>query len=245
MEILKIDKVNKFYGELHALKDVSLSVAQGEVVVILGPSGCGKSTLLRTINGLEPVQSGNFIIEGERIDQNFTDWRRIRQKIGMVFQSYELFDHLSVLHNIILGPMKVQNVPKEEAIALAREWLKIVGLADKENSYPKELSGGQKQRIAIVRSLVMKPKIMLFDEVTAALDPEIVREVLDVMLNLAKEGQTMLIVTHEMGFARAVADRIVFMDDGHIVEISEPEAFFTAPKSERAKKFLNMFEFKK
>ena len=245
MEILKIDKVNKFYGELHALKDVSLSVAQGEVVVILGPSGCGKSTLLRTINGLEPVQSGNFIIEGERIDQNFKEWRRIRQKIGMVFQSYELFDHLSVLHNIILGPMKVQNVPKEEAIALAREWLKIVGLADKENSYPKELSGGQKQRIAIVRSLVMKPKIMLFDEVTAALDPEIVREVLDVMLNLAKEGQTMLIVTHEMGFARAVADRIVFMDEGSIVEINEPGAFFTAPKSERAKKFLNMFEFKK
>ena len=245
MEILKIDKVNKFYGELHALKDISLSVAQGEVVVILGPSGCGKSTLLRTINGLEPVQSGNFIIEGERIDQNFTDWRRIRQKIGMVFQSYELFDHLSVLHNIILGPMKVQNVPKEEAITLAREWLKIVGLADKENSYPKELSGGQKQRIAIVRSLVMKPKIMLFDEVTAALDPEIVREVLDVMLNLAKEGQTMLIVTHEMGFARAVADRIVFMDEGRIVETGEPEAFFTAPKSERAKKFLNMFEFKK
>ena len=245
MEILKIDKVNKFYGELHALKDISLSVAQGEVVVILGPSGCGKSTLLRTINGLEPVQSGNFIIEGERIDQNFTDWRRIRQKIGMVFQSYELFDHLSVLHNIILGPMKVQNVPKEDAIALAREWLKIVGLADKENSYPKELSGGQKQRIAIVRSLVMKPKIMLFDEVTAALDPEIVREVLDVMLNLAKEGQTMLIVTHEMGFARAVADRIVFMDEGSVVEINEPEAFFTAPKSERAKKFLNMFEFKK
>lgn len=245
MEILKIDKVNKFYGELYALKDVSLSVAQGEVMVILGPSGCGKSTLLRTINGLEPVQSGNFIIEGERIDQNFTDWRRIRQKIGMVFQSYELFDHLSVLHNIILGPMKVQNVPKEDAIALAREWLKIVGLADKENSYPKELSGGQKQRIAIVRSLVMKPKIMLFDEVTAALDPEIVREVLDVMLNLAKEGQTMLIVTHEMGFARAVADRIVFMDEGSVVEINEPEAFFTAPKSERAKKFLNMFEFKK
>ena len=245
MGILELHKINKFYGELHALKDISLSVAQGEVVVILGPSGCGKSTLLRTINGLEPVQSGNFIIEGERIDQNFKEWRRIRQKIGMVFQSYELFDHLSVLHNIILGPMKVQNVPKEEAIALAREWLKIVGLADKENSYPKELSGGQKQRIAIVRSLVMKPKIMLFDEVTAALDPEIVREVLDVMLNLAKEGQTMLIVTHEMGFARAVADRIVFMDDGHIVEINEPEAFFTAPKSERAKKFLNMFEFKK
>ena len=245
MGILELHKINKFYGELHALKDISFDVSEGEVVVILGPSGCGKSTLLRTINGLEPVQSGNFIIEGERIDQNFKEWRRIRQKIGMVFQSYELFDHLSVLHNIILGPMKVQNVPKEDAIALAREWLKIVGLADKENSYPKELSGGQKQRIAIVRSLVMKPKIMLFDEVTVALDPEIVREVLDVMLNLAKEGQTMLIVTHEMGFARAVADRIVFMDDGHIVEINEPEAFFTAPNSERAKKFLNMFEFKK
>ena len=245
MEILKIDKVNKFYGELHALRDVSLSVAQGEVVVILGPSGCGKSTLLRTINGLEPVQSGNFIIEGERIDQNFKEWRRIRQKIGMVFQSYELFDHLNVLHNIILGPVKVQGVPREQAVELARHWLKIVGLENKERAYPKELSGGQKQRIAIVRSLVMKPKIMLFDEVTAALDPEIVREVLDVMLNLAKEGQTMLIVTHEMGFARAVADRIVFMDDGSIVEINEPEAFFTAPKSERAKKFLNMFEFKK
>ena len=245
MEILKIDKVNKFYGELHALKDVSLSVAQGEVVVILGPSGCGKSTLLRTINGLEPVQSGNFIIEGERIDQNFKEWRRIRQKIGMVFQSYELFDHLNVLHNIILGPVKVQGVPREQAVELARHWLKIVGLENKERAYPKELSGGQKQRIAVVRSLVMKPKIMLFDEVTAALDPEIVREVLDVMLNLAKEGQTMLIVTHEMGFARAVADRIVFMDEGSIVEINEPEAFFTAPKSERAKKFLNMFEFKK
>ena len=245
MEILKIDKVNKFYGELHALKDISLSVAQGEVVVILGPSGCGKSTLLRTINGLEPVQSGNFIIEGERIDQNFTEWRRIRQKIGMVFQSYELFDHLNVLHNIILGPVKVQGVPREQAVELARHWLEIVGLENKERAYPKELSGGQKQRIAIVRSLVMKPKIMLFDEVTAALDPEIVREVLDVMLNLAKEGQTMLIVTHEMGFARAVADRIVFMDEGSIVEINEPEAFFTAPKSERAKKFLNMFEFKK
>ena len=245
MEILKIDKVNKFYGELHALKDVSLSVAQGEVVVILGPSGCGKSTLLHTINGLEPVQSGNFIIEGERIDQNFKEWRRIRQKIGMVFQSYELFDHLNVLHNIILGPVKVQGVPREQAVELARHWLKIVGLENKERAYPKELSGGQKQRIAIVRSLVMKPKIMLFDEVTAALDPEIVREVLDVMLNLAKEGQTMLIVTHEMGFARAVADRIVFMDEGSIVEINEPEAFFTAPKSERAKKFLNMFEFKK
>ena len=245
MEILKIDKVNKFYGELHALKDVSLSVAQGEVVVILGPSGCGKSTLLRTINGLEPVQSGNFIIEGERIDQNFKEWRRIRQKIGMVFQSYELFDHLNVLHNIILGPVKVQGVPREQAVELAGHWLKIVGLENKERAYPKELSGGQKQRIAIVRSLVMKPKIMLFDEVTAALDPEIVREVLDVMLNLAKEGQTMLIVTHEMGFARAVADRIVFMDEGSIVEINEPEAFFTAPKSERAKKFLNMFEFEK
>jgi len=243
MEILKIDKVNKFYGELHALKDVSLSVAQGEVVVILGPSGCDKSTLLRTINGLEEIQSGNFIIEGERIDQNFTDWRRIRQKIGMVFQSYELFDHMNVIDNVLLGPLKVQKRDRAEAEKTADMWLSKVGLLDKKFAYPKELSGGQKQRIAIVRSLCLNPEIMLFDEVTAALDPEIVREVLDVILNLAKDGMTMLIVTHEMSFARAVANKIVFMDAGAIVEISEPEEFFTNPKSDRAKKFLNLFSF--
>ncbi|MCI6989750.1 MAG: amino acid ABC transporter ATP-binding protein [Campylobacter sp.] len=245
MDILQINKINKFYGNLHALKDISLNIAEGEVVVILGPSGCGKSTLLRTINGLEEIQSGNFVIDGEFIDKSFKNWRQIRQKVGIVFQSYELFDHLNVLDNVILGPTKVQKKSKDEAIKTARYWLERVNLANKELSYPKELSGGQKQRIAIVRSLAMNPEIMLFDEVTAALDPEIVREVLDVMLDLAKDGRTMLIVTHEMAFARAVADRIVFMDAGHIVEINTPEEFFTSPKTDRAKKFLNMFEFTK
>ena len=227
MEILKIDKVNKFYGELHALKDVSLSVAQGEVVVILGPSGCGKSTLLRTINGLEPVQSGNFIIEGERIDQNFKEWRRIRQKIGMVFQSYELFDHLSVLHNIILGPMKVQNVPKEEAIALAREWLKIVGLADKENSYPKELSGGQKQRIAIAGAIAMQTSCLVLDEPTAMLDPRGRGEVLNAVKKLHDEqGMTIVYITHFMEEAIA-ADRIILMADGTVVMDGTPREIFS------------------
>lgn len=244
-EILKINNVNKFYGNLHALNNINLSVKKSEVVVILGPSGCGKSTLLRTINGLEDIQSGNFEIDGQFIDKNFNNWIQIRQKVGMVFQSYELFDHLNVLDNIILGPMKVQKKSKKQAIEDAFFWLDRVGLKNKYNSYPKHLSGGQKQRIAIVRSLVMSPSIMLFDEVTAALDPEIVREVLDVILNLAKDGLTMLIVTHEMAFARAVADKIVFMDNGLIVEENTPEGFFKNPKTDRAKKFLNMFEFKK
>lgn len=243
MEILKINNLNKFYGENHALKDINFSVKKGEVVVILGPSGCGKSTTLRCINGLEEFASGELEILGEKIDPNFKNWRKIRQKVGMVFQSYELFDHLNVLQNIILGPIKVQKRTKEDATKEAKFWLEKVGLLDKISAFPKELSGGQKQRIAIVRSLCMNPEIMLFDEVTAALDPEIVREVLDVMLNLAKDGRTMLIVTHEMGFAKAVANRIIFMDKGEIVEISTPDQFFTNPKSQRAKKFLNLFEF--
>lgn len=243
MEILKINNLNKFYGENHALKDINFSVKKGEVVVILGPSGCGKSTTLRCINGLEEFASGELEILGEKIDSNFKNWRKIRQKVGMVFQSYELFDHLNVLQNIILGPIKVQKRTKEDATKEAKFWLEKVGLLDKITAFPKELSGGQKQRIAIVRSLCMNPEIMLFDEVTAALDPEIVREVLDVMLNLAKDGRTMLIVTHEMGFAKAVANRIIFMDKGEIVEISTPDQFFTNPKSQRAKKFLNLFEF--
>lgn len=243
MEILKINNLNKFYGENHALKDINFSVKKGEVVVILGPSGCGKSTTLRCINGLEEFASGELEILGEKIDSNFKNWRKIRQKVGMVFQSYELFDHLNVLQNIILGPIKVQKRTKEDATKEAKFWLEKVGLLDKISAFPKELSGGQKQRIAIVRSLCMNPEIMLFDEVTAALDPEIVREVLDVMLNLAKDGRTMLIVTHEMGFAKAVANRIIFMDKGEIVEISTPDQFFTNPKSQRAKKFLNLFEF--
>ncbi|WP_462107385.1 amino acid ABC transporter ATP-binding protein [Campylobacter concisus] len=241
--ILELKKINKFYGELHALKDINLEVKSGEVVVLLGPSGCGKSTTLRCINGLENIASGEIIIDGEAIDAKFNDWQRIRQKVGMVFQSYELFDHMNVIDNVLLGPLKVQKRDRVEAEKTADMWLNKVGLLDKKFAYPKELSGGQKQRIAIVRSLCLNPEIMLFDEVTAALDPEIVREVLDVILNLAKDGMTMLIVTHEMSFARAVANKIVFMDAGAIVEISEPEEFFTSPKSDRAKKFLNLFSF--
>ena len=241
--ILELKKINKFYGELHALKDISLEVKSGEVVVLLGPSGCGKSTTLRCINGLESIANGEIVIDGEVIDAKFKEWQRIRQKVGMVFQSYELFDHMNVIDNVLLGPLKVQKRDRAEAEKTADMWLSKVGLLDKKFTYPKELSGGQKQRIAIVRSLCLNPEIMLFDEVTAALDPEIVREVLDVILNLAKDGMTMLIVTHEMSFARAVANKIVFMDAGVIVEISEPEEFFTNPKSERAKKFLNLFSF--
>lgn len=243
MSILKLEHLHKFYGTHEVLKDINLEVQKREVVVILGPSGCGKSTLLRCINGLENIANGAIYIDGAKIDKNFKEWIKIRQKVGMVFQSYELFEHLSVEENILLAPMKAQKRPKDEVLSEAKMWLEKVGLAHKIHAYPKELSGGQKQRIAIVRSLCMNPELMLFDEVTAALDPEIVREVLDVMLNLAKEGMTMLIVTHEMGFARAVADRVVFMDDGKIVEISKPDEFFSSPKTDRAKKFLNMFDF--
>ncbi|MCV3384430.1 amino acid ABC transporter ATP-binding protein [Campylobacter lari] len=243
MSILKIQNLQKYYDDHHVLKDINLEVNQKEVVVILGPSGCGKSTLLRCINGLEEMADGAIFVDDEKIDKNYKKWTQIRQKIGMVFQSYELFDHLNVEQNILLGPLKVQKRKKEEVLEEAKYWLDRVGLLHKLKAYPKELSGGQKQRIAIVRSLCMNPEIMLFDEVTAALDPEIVREVLDVILNLAKDGMTMLIVTHEMGFAKAVADRIVFMDNGKIVEISKPDEFFENPKTDRAKKFLNLFDF--
>lgn len=243
MSILKLEHLHKSYGTNEVLKDINLQVDKSEVVVVLGPSGCGKSTLLRCINGLESIASGTIEIDGVKIDKNFKDWIKIRQKVGMVFQSYELFEHLSVEENILLAPMKAQKRPKNEVLKEAKFWLEKVGLLQKIKAYPKELSGGQKQRIAIVRSLCMNPELMLFDEVTAALDPEIVREVLDVMLNLAKEGMTMLIVTHEMGFARAVADRVVFMDDGKIVEIAKPDEFFLNPKTDRAKKFLNLFDF--
>lgn len=245
MSILKLENINKFYGKTHALKNISFEVNKGEVVVLIGPSGCGKSTTLRCINGLENIASGNIYIKDEVISKDYKNWQEIRKYVGMVFQSYELFDHLSVIENILLAPIKVQNRKKDEVLKEALELLKKVGLEHKINAYPKELSGGQKQRIAIVRALCMNPEIMLFDEVTAALDPEIVREVLDVLLNLAKEEKTMLIVTHEMAFARAVADKIIFMDSGEIVEIASPEEFFVSPKSNRAKQFLNMFEFKK
>lgn len=241
--ILQLKNLQKYYGQMHALKNINLSVKSGEVVVILGPSGCGKSTMLRCVNGLEHIAGGEIIIHDQVITKDFKDWTKIRQYVGMVFQSYELFDHMNVIDNILLGPVKAQKRDKKEVEKEADMWLAKVGLSEKKYAYPKELSGGQKQRIAIVRALCMNPDLMLFDEVTAALDPEIVREVLDVIINLAKEGMTMLIVTHEMEFARAVADKIVFMDAGEIVEESAPEEFFTNPKSERAKKFLNLFSF--
>lgn len=244
--LLELSNIKKEYKKgIPALKGVSLSVNKSEVVVILGPSGCGKSTLLRCVNGLEEIQSGEIKLQGNVINKDKTKWHLIRQRIGMVFQSYELFDHMTVMQNLLLGPLKVQKRHKKEVIEQAEKLLERVGLLDKKNSYPRELSGGQKQRIAIIRSLCMNPEIMLFDEVTAALDPEMVREVLDVMLELAKEGMTMIIVTHEMEFAKAVADRIVFMDSGEIVETNYSLEFFRNPKTERAKKFLNIFNFEK
>lgn len=218
---------------------------KGEVVVLIGPSGCGKSTFLRCMNGLEDIQSGEIKLDGKIITDDKTKWSDVRQKIGMVFQSYELFPHMTVIDNIMLGPLKVQKREKNQVEKEAGQLLERVGLYDKKDSFPRQLSGGQKQRVAIVRALIMKPEILLFDEVTAALDPEMVREVLDVMLELAKSGSTMVIVTHEMQFARAVADRILFLDGGEIVESGTPEEFFVNPKTERAKRFLNTFTFEK
>lgn len=223
---------------LHAVKDVSLTVNDGEVVVIIGPSGSGKSTLLRTVNGLEKAQSGSIIIDGKDIMGKDTDIRQIREEVGMVFQSFNLFPHLSVLDNITLAPIKVKKMNKKDAEKLGMSLLKRVGLEDKANERPGKLSGGQQQRVAIARALAMQPKAMLFDEPTSALDPEMIKEVLDVMLELAKEGMTMLLVTHEMGFARAAADKIVFMADGKIIEEGKPEEMFASPKTERAKDFL-------
>ena len=243
--ILEIKDVKKDFGEKGVLDGITTSVKSGEVVVILGPSGCGKSTLLRCINGLEKIQSGSILLDGEPVAPDEPTITAIRQRVGMVFQNYELFPHLNVIDNITLAPCKVQKRDRSEARKEAMELLDRVGLSDKKKSYPRELSGGQKQRVAIVRSLIMHPEILLFDEVTAALDPEMVREVLDVMLSLASQGKTMLIVTHEMSFARAVADRIIFIDEGRIVEESDPEVFFTAPKTTRAKQFLNTFLFEK
>ena len=242
-ELLTIEHLKKSFGNNVILDDVNLTVKQGEVIVIIGPSGCGKSTLLRCINALEAIQEGQILLDGEKIEPKSKNLTQLRQKIGMVFQSYELFPHLSVLDNIMLAPTKVQKRPKDEVKEEALALLERVGLAEKAKSYPRELSGGQKQRVAIVRALCMHPEILLFDEVTAALDPEMVREVLDVMLNLAAQGRTMLIVTHEMQFAKAVADRVIFLDNGNIVEDATPDEFFNHPKTSRAKQFLNMFAF--
>jgi len=242
-ELLKIEHIKKSYEGNEILKDLSLTIHKGEVVVIIGPSGCGKSTLLRCINALELIQEGSITLRGETIDGKAKNIAGIRQKVGMVFQSYELFPHKTILENVILAPLKVQKRTKEDAVSEAKQLLEKVGLLDKCDSFPRQLSGGQKQRVAIVRALMMHPEIMLFDEVTAALDPEMVREVLDTMLELAKAGSTMVIVTHEMSFARAVADRVVFIDQGEIVEEGKPDEFFTHPTTERAKKFLHTFEF--
>ena len=241
--LLEVQEIVKKFGNTLVLDGVSLEIKKGEVCAILGPSGCGKSTFLRCINGLENINEGKIIFKQKDIHQNKTDWRNIRQKIGMVFQNYELFPHLSVLENIILAPTKVQKRSKDEAISQAIKLLNRVGLEYKKDAYPKELSGGQKQRVAIVRALCMNPEIMLFDEVTASLDPEMVKEVLEVIKELAMQGMTMILVTHEMKFAQKVADKIVFFDKGKIVEIATPQEFFTNPKSQRAKKFLNIFEF--
>ena len=228
--LLSIEHLKKSYDDNLILDDIDLEVHQGEVIVLVGPSGCGKSTMLRCINALEPIQGGEIKLNGEKIDPKNKNIAELRQKIGMVFQSYELFPHLTVLDNILLAPMKVQKRNKEEVKKEAK-------------SYPRQLSGGQKQRVAIVRALCMHPEILLFDEVTAALDPEMVREVLDVMLDLASQGRTMMIVTHEMQFAKAVADRVIFLNGGKIVEEGTPEEFFEHPKTDRAKQFLNTFEF--
>ncbi len=243
MEVIEIKNLQKSYGDNEVLKGVSLNIHKGEVVVILGPSGCGKSTLLRCINGLEEFQSGSISLNGDLMNTKQTPWHLLRQKIGMVFQSYDLFPHMTVLDNIMLGPVKAQKRNKDDIKIQAINLLKRVGLEDKTNSYPRQLSGGQKQRVAIVRALCMNPEIILFDEVTAALDPEMVREVLDVILELSNQGMTMAIVTHEMKFAEAVADRIIFIDDGIIVEENTPKEFFKSPKTERAEKFLNIFNF--
>ena len=241
--LIEFQGFNKFFGEAQVLKGIDLSVQRGEVVVILGPSGCGKSTLLRCLNGLEVAHSGSLRFAGKELLDKTTDWRQVRQDIGMVFQSSHLFPHMSVLDNILLGPLKVQKRDPREAREQAEKLLERVGLADKRDAFPRQLSGGQQQRIAIVRSLCMNPQVMLFDEVTAALDPEMVKEVLEVIQDLARDGMTLLIVTHEMAFARAVADRVVFMEAGRILDQNTPEAFFTNPQTARAQQFLEKFSF--
>mgnify|MGYP002744323021 CR=1 FL=1 len=243
--MIKIKDLKKKYGELEVLKGISTEIKEGEVISIIGPSGSGKSTFLRCINRLEEPTSGEIKINNKNILERKADINKIREEVGMVFQHFNLYPHKTVLENITLGPIRLKKMPKAEAEKLAIELLEKVGLADKKDVYPNKLSGGQKQRVAIARALAMNPKVILFDEPTSALDPEMVREVLDVMLELARDGMTMVIVTHEMQFARAVADRVIFMDNGNIAEQGEAEEFFSNPKTERAQKFLNTFSFKK
>ena len=236
--MVKIKEVHKYFGHLHVLKGVSLDVARGEVVVVIGPSGSGKSTMLRCLNYLEPVQSGEIWIDGIRLDHHKTNIRAVRAEVGMVFQSFNLFPHLTALRNVMLAPVVVRKRPESEVRREALAIMAKVGLQEKTDAYPSQLSGGQQQRVAIARALCMQPKLMLFDEVTSALDPELVREVLDVMKQLARDGMTMIVVTHEMGFAREVADRVIFMDEGRIVEIGTAADVFDRPQSQRTREFL-------
>jgi polar amino acid transport system ATP-binding protein len=236
--MVEFRNVNKWFASLHVLKDIHLRVAAGEVVVVCGPSGSGKSTLIRCINRLEPIQSGEILVDGLSLDDPRRDTVRLRAEVGMVFQSFNLYPHMNVLRNITLAPMKVKKLSPAQAQEIAMKLLERVGIPDKAEAYPANLSGGQQQRVAIARALAMQPKIMLFDEPTSALDPEMINEVLEVMSDLAREGMTMVVVTHEMGFARRVAHRVVFMDEGRIVEVGEPGKFFAAPESDRAKQFL-------
>lgn len=231
--------VHKWFGPLHVLKDVCLEIKHGEVVVVCGPSGSGKSTLIRCINKLEPIQQGDIVVDGMSLNDPKADITKLRAEVGMVFQQFNLYPHKTALQNITLAPMKVRRQSREEAEKIALNLMAKVGIPDKIHNYPAQLSGGQQQRVAIARALAMQPKIMLFDEPTSALDPEMINEVLDVMVNLAKEGMTMIVVTHEMGFAKKVAHRIIFMDEGRIVEEGRPDAFFSQPKSERTRTFLS------
>ena len=237
--VIEVEHVNKHYGDFHALKDINLSVTKGEVVVVIGPSGSGKSTLCRTINRLETITDGEIRIDGNVLPKEGKGLAKLRADVGMVFQSFNLFAHKTILENVTIGPIQVKKTSKSEAEAEARKLLDRVGVGHQADKYPAQLSGGQQQRVAIARALAMKPKALLFDEPTSALDPEMINEVLDVMVELAKEGMTMIVVTHEMGFARKAADRVVFMADGEIVEEATPDEFFTNPKSSRAKDFLS------
>ncbi|HJV08825.1 MAG TPA: amino acid ABC transporter ATP-binding protein [Acidimicrobiales bacterium] len=237
--LVVVDKINKHFGELHVLRDVDLTVGRGEVVVVIGPSGSGKSTLCRCINRLEPVTSGTITIDGVGLPEEGKALARLRADVGMVFQSFNLFAHKTIIQNVILGPVRVRKLSKDEARERGMKLLTRVGIADKADRYPAELSGGQQQRAAIARALAMEPKLMLFDEPTSALDPEMIKEVLDVMVELAREGTTMVVVTHEMGFARSAAQRVAFMDGGRIMEIAAPDKFFSHPETDRAKDFLS------
>ena len=244
-EILHIKNLSKCYGDTKVLKNINISVKKGEVVVIIGPSGCGKSTLLRCLNGLEEIQEGEVLLDDQVVNPNKKNLSKNREKIGMVFQSYDLFPHLTILQNVTLAPIKVKKRNRREVEKEALELLERVGLRSKKDDYPRQLSGGQKQRVAIVRALIMHPEVLLLDEITAALDPEMVREVLDVVLDLAKEGRTMVIVTHDMQFAKAVADRVTFLEGGKIVEEGDPKKLFEKPETDRLQRFLQTFTYEK